>query len=135
MASIVPLIIMALSASAALQAQALQILSLSPQGEAAQVRQVVARFDGAAVNFGDPKAPAPLALNCSDAQAAKGASRWTSDRKWIFEFDKDLPPGVNCTVSPASSFKSPSSAILAGASSYNFNSGGPFIQNLRPGRY
>ena len=135
MASIVPLIIMALSASAALQAQALQILSLSPQGEVAQVRQVVARFDGAAVNFGDPKAPAPLALSCSDAQAAKGAGRWTSDREWIFEFDKDLPPGVNCTISPVSSFKSPSSAILAGASSYKFNSGGPFIQNLRPGRY
>ena len=123
MASIAPLIIMALSASAALQAQALQILSLSPQGEVAQVRQVVARFDGAAVNFGDPKAPAPLALSCSDAQAAKGAGRWTSDREWIFEFDKDLPPGVNCTVSLASSFKSPSSAILAGASSYKFNSG------------
>ena len=135
MASIVPLIIMALSASAALQAQALQILSLSPQGEVAQVRQVVARFDGAVVNFGDPKAPAPLALSCSDAQAAKGAGRWTSDREWIFEFDKDLPPGVNCTVSPVSSFKSPSSAILASASSYKFNSGGPFIQNLRPGRY
>ena len=135
MASIVPLIIMALSASAALQAQALQILSLSPQGEVAQVRQVVARFDGAAVNFGDPKAPAPLALSCSDAQAAKGAGRWTSDREWIFEFDKDLPPGVNCTVSPVSSFKSPSSAILASAISYKFNSGGPFIQNLRPGRY
>ncbi|WP_029525577.1 alpha-2-macroglobulin family protein [Polaromonas glacialis] len=126
---------MALSATAALQAQALQILSLSPQGEVAQIRQVVARFDNAAVNFGDPKAPAPLAVNCSDAQAARGAGRWTSDREWIFEFDKDLPPGTSCTVSPVSSFKSPSSALLAGASSYKFNSGGPFIQNLRPGRY
>jgi len=41
-------------------AQALQIISLSPQGEVAQVRQLVAKFDESAVNFGDPKAEAPL---------------------------------------------------------------------------
>ena len=67
MARILIKIIVALAAAAALQAQALQIISLSPQGEIAQVRQVVAKFDEAAVNFGDSKAPAPLALNCSDA--------------------------------------------------------------------
>ena len=52
-------------------AQALQITSFSPQGEVARVRQVVAKFDSAAVNFGDPKAPAPLSLSCSDASATQ----------------------------------------------------------------
>jgi len=52
-------------------AQALQIISLSPQGEVAQVRQLVAKFDESAVNFGDPKAEAPLTLSCSDAQVTK----------------------------------------------------------------
>ena len=65
----------------AAQAQALQIVSLSPQGEVAKVRQVVAKFDDSAVNFGDPKAPAPLALSCSDAQATQGNGRWISDRR------------------------------------------------------
>ena len=41
---------------AAFGAQALTITSLTPQGEVAQVRQVVAKFDGPAVSFGDPKA-------------------------------------------------------------------------------
>ncbi|MEO8015080.1 MAG: MG2 domain-containing protein, partial [Polaromonas sp.] len=135
MAQILPQIISALIAATALQAQALQITSLSPQGEVAQVRQVVVKFDEAAVNFGDPKAPAPLALRCSDAQAAKGTGRWTGNREWIFEFDRDLPPGVRCTVTAVSGFKSPSSALLTSASSYKFNSGGPFIKNLRPGTY
>ncbi|CAM3564362.1 alpha-2-macroglobulin family protein [Polaromonas hydrogenivorans] len=135
MARVLTKIIAALAAAAALQAQALQITSLSPQGEVAQIRQVVAKFDEAAINFGDPKAPAPLTLNCSDAQASKGAGRWISDREWAFEFANDLPPGVRCTVTPVSGFKSPSSALLAGANSYKFNSGGPFIQNLRPGTY
>ncbi len=125
----------ALLAAAALQAHALQITSVSPQGEVAQVRQVVARFDAAAVNFGDPKAPAPLSLSCSDAQAAKGAGRWLSDREWAFEFEADLPPGVRCAMMPVPGFKSASGALLTGATSYKFNSGGPFVQNLRPGSY
>ena len=68
-------------ALAAASAQAFQIISLSPQGEIARVRQVVAKFDESAVNFGDPKAAAPLTLSCSDAQASKGSGRWISDRE------------------------------------------------------
>ncbi|HEY0202320.1 MAG TPA: MG2 domain-containing protein, partial [Burkholderiaceae bacterium] len=115
--------------------QALQITSLSPQGEVAQVRQVVAKFDASAVNFGDPKAPAPLALSCSDAQSTQGAGRWISDREWAFEFERDLPPGVRCTVTVKPGFKSASGALLTGAGSYQFNSGGPFVRAIRPGTW
>ncbi|MGB4116012.1 MAG: MG2 domain-containing protein [Polaromonas sp.] len=135
MASIITKTIAALFAAAALQAHALQITSLSPQGEVARIRQVVAKFDESAVNFGDPKAPAPLSLSCSDAQATKGSGRWISDREWAFEFENDLPPGVNCSLQMRTGIKSASGSIFTGASSYKFNSGGPFIQNLRPGSY
>ncbi len=136
MAQILIKIIAALAAAAAvLDAQALQITSLSPQGEVARIRQLVAKFDEPAVNFGDPKAPAPLGLNCNDAQAAKGKGRWISDREWAFEFDNDLPPGVSCGVTAVSGFKSASGALLTGIVSYKFNSGGPFVKSLRPGSY
>ena len=135
MAQTFPQIIAALLAATALQAQALQVTSLSPQGEISQVRQVVAKFDGPAINFGDAKAPAPLAVRCNDAQAAKGSGRWISDREWAFEFENDLPPGVSCTVNADSGFKSSAGAQLTGTTSYKFNSGGPFVQNLRPGTY
>ncbi|SFB79363.1 hypothetical protein SAMN05216344_103149 [Polaromonas sp. OV174] len=124
-----------LLAASVLQAQALQIISVSPQGEVAQIRQVVVKFDNSAVNFGDPKAPAPMSLSCSDAQATKGNSRWISDREWAFEFDTDLPPGVSCSLQAKPGIKSPSGALLTGASSYKFNSGGPFIKTLRPNTY
>ena len=113
-------------AAASLQAHALQITSVSPQGEVSRIRQLVAKFDEAAVTFGDPKAPAPLTLNCNDAQAGKGKGRWISDREWAFEFDNDLPPGVSCGATPVSGFKSASGAMLTGVSSYLFNS----IQDL-----
>jgi hypothetical protein len=119
----------------ALAAQALTLTGLTPQGEVAQVRQVVAKFDSAVITFGDPKAPAPLELRCSDAQVSKGTGRWTSEREWVYDFERDLPPGVRCTAHIKSDFKSASGAPLKGAASYQFNSGGPFVQQIRPGTY
>lgn len=118
--------------AAAWSAQAFQITSLSPQGEVARVRQVVAKFDDSAVNFGDPKAPAPLSLSCTDAQATQGSGRWISDRVWAFEFERDLPPGVACTVHIKPGTKSAKGVELTSAASYQFNSGGPFVQTIRP---
>ncbi|MEO5669780.1 MAG: MG2 domain-containing protein, partial [Ramlibacter sp.] len=120
---------------AVFSAQAVQITSLTPQGEVARVRQVVAKFDESAVNFGDPKAPAPLALTCSDAQATRGTSRWTSDREWVFEFENDLPPGVTCSLQLRAGFKTPKGGELAAGAGYKFNTGGPFVQQIQPGTY
>ncbi len=116
-------------------AQALTVASLSPQGEVARVRQVVAKFDGPAVAFGDPKAPAPFAVDCTEGAARQGSARWTSDREWVYDFAGDLPPGVRCTVSPVAGFKSAAGAPVTGARSYQFNSGGPFVQSVQPGTY
>jgi uncharacterized protein YfaS (alpha-2-macroglobulin family) len=113
-------------------AQAFQVVSLSPQGEVARIRQVVLKFDDSAVNFGDPKAAAPLELQCSSPQAARGTGRWLNDRQWVFDFEADLPPGVACTVKLKSGIKSTRGALLTGADSYKFNSGGPFVQSIWP---
>ena len=118
----------------AFTAQALTLTSLTPQGEVAQVRQVVAKFDAPAVNFGDTKAGAPLSLGCSDAQATAGSGRWNSDREWVFEFNNDLPPGVRCTAQPRADFRSPRGEALS-ATAYTFNTGGPFVQQIRPGTW
>ncbi|WP_394789436.1 MG2 domain-containing protein, partial [Rhodoferax sp.] len=111
---------------------AAQISRVTPQGEVARIRQVVLQFDAAAVNFGDPKAPAPAAVRCDDAQASKGSGRWVNEREWAFEFENDLPPGVRCTLQPNPDVKSSPGAYLKGATSYQFNSGGPFVQSIRP---
>lgn len=129
----------ALAAAAALYlptcAQALQVTSVSPQGEIARVRQIAVKFDDSAVNFGDPKAPAPVSLSCSDAQATQGSGRWISDRQWAFEFASDLPPGVSCMLQGITTFRSPKDQPISGKLSWKFNTGGPFVQNLRPGTY
>ncbi|MBS0495093.1 MAG: alpha-2-macroglobulin [Proteobacteria bacterium] len=119
----------------ALSAQALTVTSLSPQGEVARVRQVVAKFDAPAVRLGDAQAPAPFTVACSDPDATKGQGRWNSEREWVYQFAQDLPPGVRCTVTVKPGFKSASNAQLTGARSYQFNTGGPFVQSVRPGTW
>ena len=128
--AMVALLVLATSA-----AQALTVTRLTPQGEVAQVRQVVAQFDGPAVRLGDAQAAAPFTVACSDQDAARGQGRWSSEREWVYEFAQDLPPGVRCTVSAKTGFKSASGALLSGVSSYQFNTGGPFVQSIRPSSY
>ncbi|MBN2690570.1 MAG: alpha-2-macroglobulin [Burkholderiaceae bacterium] len=113
---------------------ALEISSLSPQGEVAQVRQVVAKFDSPAVHFGDAKAASPLTVTCSDAKAAQGNGRWISAREWAFQFADDLPAGVRCTVQAAAGFASPKGERLSGPVRWAFNTGGPFVQHIWPFR-
>ncbi|WP_079419000.1 alpha-2-macroglobulin family protein [Thiomonas intermedia] len=118
---------------AAQGAAALQVSSLSPQGEVAQVRQVVARFDAPAVNFGDAKSAAPLLVSCNDAQAAQGRGRWISAKEWAFQFADDLPTGTRCTVQAVPGFLSPEGESISGRSRWTFNIGGPFVRRIWPG--
>ncbi|MDO5290212.1 MAG: MG2 domain-containing protein [Pseudomonadota bacterium] len=113
-------------------AQAYSITALSPQGEVSRVRQVAAKFSEDMVPLGNPKAPAPLTVQCNDAQAARGQGRWNSPREWVYDFAADLPPGVRCQVQAVSGFKSASGAQLTRGGSYQFHTGGPFVQSLRP---
>jgi len=115
-----------------LPAGALTLTSLAPQGEVAQIRQVVASFDQSAVNFGDPKAGAPLTIVCDDTRAAQGTGRWLNDKRWVFDFADDLPAGVHCTAMPVRGFRSPAGAALTAAARYSFNTGGPVVRSRYP---
>ncbi|KQP17650.1 alpha-2-macroglobulin [Pseudorhodoferax sp. Leaf267] len=121
-----------LALTAASAAQALQITNASPQGEVAQVRQVVLRFDADAVRSGDAAAKPPATVSCSDNAAGRGTGRWNSAREWVWQFQDDLPPGVRCTIAAAPGFQSPQNQALTGHTSFAFNTGGPFVRNTRP---
>ncbi|HEY1103228.1 MAG TPA: alpha-2-macroglobulin, partial [Burkholderiaceae bacterium] len=125
--------IAALLAMLALPAGAFQIIQLSPQGEVAQVRQVVAKFDEPATRFGDAKAADPLVVRCDDAVASQGSGRWNNEREWVFEFRRDLPPGVRCTAEARSPLASVANQPLRGTTRFAFNTGGPFVSRVHPG--
>lgn len=120
---------------AAVSAHAVGIRQFSPQGDVTKVGQVVVQLDGAGVRLGDPKAAAPVTLKCSDAQAAQGTGRWNSEKEWVFDFADNLPAGVRCTAQINSQFKTVAGTALTGATSYQFQTGGPQVERIAPDTY
>jgi uncharacterized protein YfaS (alpha-2-macroglobulin family) len=124
------------AALTAAQAHAFGVKEVTPrEGEVEGVRQISVRFDDNVVGFGNPAAPAPFTVSCADAAAARGQGRWATDRIWVYEFEADLPPGSRCRMDPVSGYKSASGAGLAGARSYQFNTGGPYVKQIFPAAY
>ena len=58
-----------------------------------RIRQVVAKLDESADNFGEPKVSAPLSLSCSDSQTTIGSGRCIIDCEWVFEFETTCRQG------------------------------------------
>ncbi|MFT3719684.1 alpha-2-macroglobulin family protein [Pseudorhodoferax sp.] len=109
-----------------LAAQALQISTVTPQGEVDEARQVVVRFDQDAVRFGDARAPAPVAVRCADEAAGRGSGRWNNAREWVWQFADALPPGQRCEVAATGS------PALGGRTRFTFQTAGPFVRSTWP---
>lgn len=111
-------------------AQAVVVASVSPQGEVAQVRQIVVRFDAAVLPFGDLRRPDPMLLACQGATPA-GNGRWADDRTWLYDFREALPPGSRCTLKARPDW-APSTGALTGRTEFSFGTGGPAVLRVEP---
>ncbi|MBI4345959.1 MAG: alpha-2-macroglobulin, partial [Elusimicrobia bacterium] len=106
-----------------------QLEQFSPQGVVKQVRQVTARFPEPMVPFGDPRGLVePFAVVCP----ATGTARWADPRHWVFDFDRDLPAGVQCEFTLKEGLTTLSGAELTGQRSFSFSTGGPSVRASRP---
>ena len=123
---------------------AVAIVAATPQGEVAQVRQVMVRFSEAVVPFGDLRLADPFTIACR-GNAPTGSGRWASDRVWLYDFREPLGPGTTCTATlrsdwkptakaPAASAAAPAaSAAVTGSTRFTFSTGGPAVVAVQPG--
>lgn len=117
-----------------LSAQAVEIASITPQGEVAQVQNVVVRFKAATSTLGDPRLPDPVRLDCG-AVEVQGKGRWTNEREWVFDFTKPLPAGAKCRVLARDDFKPTASHAGSGWSGLRdatFQTAAPTVRQVRP---
>jgi len=114
------------------QTWALDVQSVTPQGQVAEIRQVVVRLDADAVALGSAEGPAPVELACAPDKLPGGSGRWNNAREWVWQWNSPLPPGTRCTVTPKKTFKSLSGAQLTGTKRYQFETAGPFVRNIWP---
>lgn len=110
------------------QAANASVLSFSPQGEVQRIRQVRARFSEAMIRFGDPKAAAPFDVDC----AVAGTPRWADERNWVYDFERDLPPGTRCSFSLRPDARSLAGNALGGRTRFQFSTGGPAVMRIQP---
>lgn len=114
----------------AASSHAATIASVSPQGEVAQVRQVVVRFSEAVVPLGDLRQPDPVDLACTGT-TPPGTGRWANDRTWLFDFREPLAPGARCTLKVRAGWK-PQRGVLSGTTEFRFGTGGPAVVSMQP---
>ncbi|MBM0104769.1 hypothetical protein JM946_08420 [Steroidobacter sp. S1-65] len=100
----------------------------SPRGEMRDVRQATARFSVPMVALGDPRLPDPFVVSCP----SPGQGRWADARNWVYDFDADLPAGLNCTFRLRDDLRSLSGKALGGTRSFAFTTGGPAILSSYP---
>lgn len=117
--------------SPAQDAHAARLVRVSPEGEVSRVRQVALRFDEAMVPLGDLQAAAPATVSCTGG-GGEGQARWVDTSNWVFDFARDLPPGVRCTVRMAAGLRSQAGTAYAGKPEFGFQTGGPVIVSSRP---
>ncbi len=114
-------------------AHAARVTAVSPQGEVAEVRQVVVRFDVAVVPAGDPRLPAPFDLRCNGAGAApEGNGRWLNEKAWAYDLRQTLAAGSRCTLTAAAGFQPLGGAALEGSREFAFSTGAPIVTDVQP---
>ena len=135
-----------IAALCATSATAASIVAMTPQGEVAQVRQVVVKFSESVIAFGDPRVADPATVTCQGSVAA-GSGRWADDRVWLYDFREPLGPGARCVVAiradwkpapkaaagAASATGATSAASLTGKTQFTFSTGGPAVVSMQPG--
>jgi uncharacterized protein YfaS (alpha-2-macroglobulin family) len=111
------------------QTQQARIESFSPSGTVKRIRQVQVRFSESMVPFGDLRNVAqPFEITCSES----GKPRWMDDRNWVYDFDRDLPAGVQCEFKVREGLSSLAERGIAPPHSYRFSTGGPAILRSNP---
>jgi hypothetical protein len=80
------------------------------------------------VSFGDPRSEPPFDISCA---GTTGRARWADARNWLYDFEQDLPAGVECSFTTKSGLKTFSGASVA-PQTFRFSTGGPSIRGAWP---
>lgn len=126
-----PLVALSLVWSA--EAFAFTVTNFVPDGETPNVRQIQVEFSEHMVPFGDPTG-AKRAFDANTC-ASKGEGRWIDSKHWVFDFRKDQPAGVSCSLHLDPALKAMGGSSLAGVATFSFFTGGPAIMDSRPDEY
>lgn len=112
-------------------AQAADIESVSPQGSQSKVSAIDIVFSEPVIPLGRNDLPAPAAIACKGSDI-KGHGKWSDGAHWSYEFEQILPAGVECTITPDTSFKDTKGQAVKGKPQYRFDTGRLEVTDISP---
>jgi alpha-2-macroglobulin len=90
------------------------------------------RFSHPMVPLGDPRATAPAEMKCVVASTG----RWADPQTFIFDFEKDLPGGLTCSVTLRDDLKTQRGIAIGDGQKFDIDTGGPLARSvLTSGNY
>lgn len=101
----------------------------TPNGFIKEPKQVTVRFTKPMVALGDVRPETEIfQVNCP----FPGTSRFIDSTTWVYEFEKELPGGVECSFVLKEGTKSFSGEKIQGEKSFGFHTGGPSVKYVTP---
>ncbi|WP_161495218.1 alpha-2-macroglobulin [Advenella sp. S44] len=112
-------------------AGAADITSVSPSGTQSKVSAIDIVFSTNVIPLGRNDLPPPVTVQCTDSQI-KGHGKWSDGAHWSYEFEKTLPAGVQCTITPDASFRDTVGKPIQGKKQYRFDTGRLAVESVSP---
>lgn len=95
------------------------------------IERFTIRFSQPMVPLGDPRATAPVAVEC----ATGGEGRWVDQQTFVHDFTSPLPGGATCKFKLDEKLKSLAGYEVGGTREFTVDAGGPVARAVLPGRY
>ncbi|MBA4048527.1 MAG: hypothetical protein C0476_08305, partial [Sphingomonas sp.] len=95
------------------------------------IERFTLRFNQPIVALGDPRAAAPVTVDCPVA----GQGRWIDQQSYVHEFAQPLPGGTACTFELVDGLRSAAGFAVGGQRQFRVDAGGPVARAVLPSRY
>ncbi|AHG64846.1 alpha-2-macroglobulin family protein [Advenella mimigardefordensis] len=112
-------------------ANAADIASVSPTGTQSKVSAVDIVFSTNVIPLGRNDLPPPASVSCKGSQI-KGHGKWSDGAHWSYEFEEVLPAGVQCTITPDTTFRDTAGQAVKGKKQYQFDTGRLAVESVGP---
>ena len=90
------------------------------------INRFTLRFSHQMVPLGDPRATPPATMKCAIASTG----RWADQKTFIFDFAKDLPGGMTCTVKLRDDLKTQKGISVGDGQKFTIDTGGPVARSI-----
>ena len=122
---------LAIAPVAASGVQTAQVVLATPGNGDGAIERFTMRFSEDMVPLGDPRAKAPVTVEC----AVGGTGRWIDPKTFVWDFANALPGGISCTFELKETLKTLAGTRIGGTRSFTVDTGGPSVRAVLPREY